>query len=377
MFEHRTKRRVSLYVILGLTKKASEEEIHEAYQRLSKQYRQEANEGGTGCKRKIKEVEKAYRVLGDPALKRIYDEHGSVSWWVRFIDKFSPESIEKRGAFIRNLFTCCFGATCCCFCFCCCNCCHLGPHLNGVSDDEEDDELYVRENFSEFLPEEPDVCPNFMTKRRMKKERRRAARQRRRCYYDHRVEMKKKRQARSGGSDDGKMTQGGHSESNKSVLSRTDSGCDVVAVDNAGFILNEYDVSDRCDLAEIVLEKREPDSGRSSITENFHGEKNSSCPDRKEPATTMSTRPQPPSPLRLESSDAGEAESSAVPSISAAVGDGNLRSPRVQFATSTDEGATTTTEQSTRTRAFTNVCHNRLWQMYRRRGSTRSRSRTM
>ncbi|XP_072178283.1 uncharacterized protein [Diadema setosum] len=274
---------VSLYVILGLTKKASEEEIHEAYQRLSKQYRQEANEGGTGCRRKIKEVDKAYRVLGDPALKRIYDEHGSVSWWVRFIDKFSPESIEKRGAFVRNLFTCCFGATCCCFCFCCCNCFHLGPHLNGVDDDEEDDELYVRENFSEFLPEEPDVCPNFMTKRRMKKEWRRAARQRRRCYYDHRAEMKKKKQARSGGSNDRKMKQGGHSESNKSVLSRTDSGCDVVPLDNAGFVLNEYDVSERGDLAEIVLEKREPDSGRSSIvisadvlTENFHGEKNSS-----------------------------------------------------------------------------------------------------
>ncbi|HEU5253528.1 MAG TPA: molecular chaperone DnaJ [Solirubrobacterales bacterium] len=65
-----------LYKTLGVSKKATDEEIKKAYRKLARQYHPDRNPGDSAAEEKFKEVSAAYDVLSDPEKRKEYDEGG-------------------------------------------------------------------------------------------------------------------------------------------------------------------------------------------------------------------------------------------------------------------------------------------------------------
>ena len=61
------------YDILGVTKKATPEEIKKAYRSLAMKYHPDRNQGDKTAEAKFKEASEAYQVLSDPKKKSSYD----------------------------------------------------------------------------------------------------------------------------------------------------------------------------------------------------------------------------------------------------------------------------------------------------------------
>ena len=64
------------YDILGVSKKASSDEIKSAYRRLAKQYHPDLHPGDAAAAEKFKEINEAYEVLSDADKKARYDQYG-------------------------------------------------------------------------------------------------------------------------------------------------------------------------------------------------------------------------------------------------------------------------------------------------------------
>lgn len=64
------------YEILGVDKKATQEEIKKSYKKLAKKYHPDLNEGDKEAEDKFKEVNAAYEVLSDENKRQTYDLYG-------------------------------------------------------------------------------------------------------------------------------------------------------------------------------------------------------------------------------------------------------------------------------------------------------------
>lgn len=64
------------YKILGVSKKASQDDIKKAYRKLAKKYHPDLNPGDTAAEQKFKEINEAYEVLGDEQKRKKYDSFG-------------------------------------------------------------------------------------------------------------------------------------------------------------------------------------------------------------------------------------------------------------------------------------------------------------
>lgn len=72
------------YKILGVERKASEEEIRKAYRDLAKQHHPDRNPDNKQAEERFKEINEAYQVLSDPQKRSVYDRVGSdYSNWQR------------------------------------------------------------------------------------------------------------------------------------------------------------------------------------------------------------------------------------------------------------------------------------------------------
>src|ERR671932_1270615 len=65
------------YKVLGVDRKASQDDIKKAYRKLARQYHPDTNKA-PGAEERFKEISEAYDVLGDPEKRKKYDRGGSV-----------------------------------------------------------------------------------------------------------------------------------------------------------------------------------------------------------------------------------------------------------------------------------------------------------
>jgi molecular chaperone DnaJ len=66
-----------LYKTLGVSKKASDEEIKKAYRKLAREYHPDRNQGDAAAEERFKEISAAYDVLGDAEKRKEYDAGAS------------------------------------------------------------------------------------------------------------------------------------------------------------------------------------------------------------------------------------------------------------------------------------------------------------
>ncbi|GIW55650.1 MAG: hypothetical protein KatS3mg082_2054 [Nitrospiraceae bacterium] len=65
--------RIDYYKVLGVPREASDEDIKKAYRRLVFQHHPDRNPGKADAEAKIRELNEAYEVIGDPESRRTYD----------------------------------------------------------------------------------------------------------------------------------------------------------------------------------------------------------------------------------------------------------------------------------------------------------------
>lgn len=65
------------YAVLGITATAAPREVRQAYRRLARQYSPDVNFWDERARSLFEEIAEAYRVLGDPAARDMYDRYGA------------------------------------------------------------------------------------------------------------------------------------------------------------------------------------------------------------------------------------------------------------------------------------------------------------
>ena len=80
------------YQILGIDKKASQDDIKKAYRKLALKYHPDRNQGNASAEERFKKISEAYAVLGDVEKRKQYDSFGSQEAFNR---SFSQEDIFR------------------------------------------------------------------------------------------------------------------------------------------------------------------------------------------------------------------------------------------------------------------------------------------
>src|SRR5438034_8981168 len=79
------------YKVLGIAKKASEDEIKKAYRKLARKYHPDRNPDDSSAEERFKEVQHAYSILSDPEKRKQYDAGGGI------FGGFDPSAFRGAG----------------------------------------------------------------------------------------------------------------------------------------------------------------------------------------------------------------------------------------------------------------------------------------
>src|SRR6202047_5149048 len=64
------------YELLGVSRKAAQKDIRQAYRKLARKYHPDLNPGDKSSEEKFKQVQEAYDVLSDAKKRQMYDQFG-------------------------------------------------------------------------------------------------------------------------------------------------------------------------------------------------------------------------------------------------------------------------------------------------------------
>src|SRR5258706_4383285 len=67
------------YSILGVERKATQEDIKKSYRRLARKHHPDLNPGDKAAEERFKKLQEAHDVLGDPKKREMYDQVGFYS----------------------------------------------------------------------------------------------------------------------------------------------------------------------------------------------------------------------------------------------------------------------------------------------------------
>ncbi|RWS12395.1 Cysteine string protein-like protein [Dinothrombium tinctorium] len=82
----------SLYVILGVQKTATQEEIKKSYRKLALKYHPDKNPDNPEAAEKFKDINKAHSVLSDLTKRNIYDNYGSLGLYIA--EQFGEDNVN-------------------------------------------------------------------------------------------------------------------------------------------------------------------------------------------------------------------------------------------------------------------------------------------
>src|SRR3954470_21628085 len=103
------------YKVLGVDKKASQDDIKKAYRKLARQYHPDHNAGDKSAEERFKEIQGAYDLIGDPDKRKQYDQGGGIFGGAGGAGGFDPGSIRQNfggfGDILSDLFGGAGGAT--------------------------------------------------------------------------------------------------------------------------------------------------------------------------------------------------------------------------------------------------------------------------
>ncbi len=82
------------YKVLGVDKKASQEEIKKTYRKLAVKFHPDKNPGDKKAEEKFKEINEAYDVIGDPEKRKKYDDLGEN--WQQYQQRGAPNNYNQQ-----------------------------------------------------------------------------------------------------------------------------------------------------------------------------------------------------------------------------------------------------------------------------------------
>jgi molecular chaperone DnaJ len=88
----------NFYKILGVKRKAAQDEIKKAYRKLARKWHPDVNPGNKEAEQKFKEISRAYDCLGNEEKRKIYDEFGEEGLQAGF-DAEKAKQYRQWGAF--------------------------------------------------------------------------------------------------------------------------------------------------------------------------------------------------------------------------------------------------------------------------------------